>query len=72
MIKKLILRLTGILMTSYGLMFIIIYLNLLKMNYTFIEYLIYILTHAECLIIFMGIILIAISLRKEKDYELYI
>lgn len=59
-------------MTSYGLMFIIIYLNLLKMNYTFIEYLIYILTHAECLIIFMGIILIAISFRKENDYELYI
>ena len=53
-------------------MFIIIYLNLLKMNYTFIEYLIYILTHAECLIIFMGIILIVISFRKEKDYELYI
>lgn len=72
MIKKLILRLTGILMTSYGLMFIIIYLNLLKMNYTFIEYLVYILTHAECLIIFMGIILIVISFRKEKDYELYI
>ena len=72
MIKKLILRLTGILMTSYGLMFIIIYLNLLKMNYTFIEYLIYILTHAECLIIFMGIIFIVISFRKEKDYELYI
>ena len=58
-------------MTSYGLMFIIIYLNLLKMNYTFIEYLIYILTHAECLIIFMGIILIAIYFRKENDYELY-
>ena len=66
MIKNLILRLVGILITSYSLMFIIIYLNLLNMNYSLIDYILYILTHIECLIIFLGIILIIISLRKEK------
>lgn len=72
MIKNLILGLVGILITSYSLMFIIIYLNLLNMNYSLIDYILYILTHIECLIIFLGIILIIISLRKGKNHELYI
>ena len=72
MIKKLLLGLTGIFITSYSLMFIIVYLNLLNMGYSFIEYLKYIFTHTECLLIFLGILLIYISQRKDKKYELYL
>ena len=72
MIKKILLCLTGIFLTSYSLMFIIVYLNLLNMGYSFIEYLKYIFTHIECLLIFLGILLIYISQRKDKKYELYL
>ena len=34
----------------------------------YLEYLIYILTHAECLIIFMGIILIVSKIKKSDEY----
>lgn len=72
MIKKILLCLVGIFLTSYSLMFIIVYLNLLNMGYSFIEYIKYIFTHIECLLIFLGILLIYISLRKDKKYELYL
>ena len=72
MIKKILLCLVGIFLTSYSLMFIIVYLNLLNMDYSFIEYIKYIFTHIECLLIFLGILLIHISLRKDKKYELYL
>lgn len=72
MIKKLIMLILGIFITSYSLMFIIVYLNLLNMGYSLIDYLKYILTHIECLIIFMGILLIYKSIRKDKKHELYL
>jgi hypothetical protein len=51
----------------------VIYLKLLKMGLTFFEYLKYIFTRVECLTIFLGIILIYVSLRKEKKlYELHL
>lgn len=64
MIKKVLIFLLGVIITSNSLMFIIIYLNLLKMDYTFIEYLKYIFTHIECLMIIPGIILIEYSIKK--------
>ena len=45
-------------------MFIIIYLNLLKMGYTFIEYIKYICNRLECLSLLIGILLIFISFKK--------
>ena len=60
-------------MTSYSLMFIIIYLNLLKMGFSFLDYLKYIFTRFECLMIFLGIILIYLSFRKEKKiYDIHL
>lgn len=64
MIRHILLFILGILLNSISLMFIIIYLNLLKMNYTFIEYLKYIITNIECLLFIPGILLIKISLKK--------
>lgn len=73
MLKKIICFILGVFITSYSLMFIIIYLNLLKMGLTFIEYLKYIITRYECLLIILGIILICLSFRKEKKtYELHL
>lgn len=67
MLKKIVLLFTGILLCSYSLMFIIVYLNLLKMGYSFIEYLKYIFTHIECLIGVIGIIFIFFSFFKKNE-----
>ncbi len=73
MLNKIVCFLLGIFLTSYSLMFIIIYLNLLKMGLSFFEYLKYIFTRYECLMFFVGIILICISMRKDKKkYELHL
>lgn len=70
MFKKIIMFICGIIITSYSLMFIIIYLNLLKMGYSIIEYLKYIFTHLECLMIFVGILLIILSLKKKEYFKI--
>ena len=67
MLKKIVLLFTGILLCSYSLMFMIVYLNLLKMGYSFIEYLKYIFTHIECLIGVIGIIFIYFSFFKKNE-----
>jgi hypothetical protein len=64
MIKKVLIFISGIIISSTSLMYIIIYLNLLKMDYTFIEYIKYIFTHLECLLFFPGILLIEYSIKK--------
>ena len=67
MIKKIILFIIGVLMCAYSLMFIIIYLNLLKMNYSIIDYLKYIIKSIECLLLIPGIILIIIVTKKKNN-----
>lgn len=66
MINRIIIFLIGVFLSSYALMFIIVYLNLLKMGYSFLDYLKYIATSPECLVIFLGILLIHLSLRRKK------
>ena len=70
MIHRIVLFIFGILVCSYSLMFIIIYLNLLKMGYSFIDYIKYIINSKECLILFFGILLIYISIRRKDKNEL--
>jgi len=60
---KIFLLIIGIILSSVGLSFIILYLNLMVMNYSFIEYLIYILTHLSTNIFFIGIIIIYLSIK---------
>ena len=68
--KKFFFFAAGVFFTSYGLTFIIIYLNLLNMGYTLFGYIKYILTHFECLIIILGIILLYLSFeRKDKNIK---
>ena len=69
MLKRIVCFILGIILTSYSLMFIIIYINLIKMVYSFIEYIKYIFTRIECLLIILGIILIILTKIHEDNYQ---
>lgn len=63
--KTIILHIISILMISYGLTFILIYLNLFSFGYTLLEYLEFIFTNLYCLPFFIGIILLIILIFKK-------
>lgn len=71
MVKKIIMFIIGVIISAYSVMFIIIYFNILNMGYSLIDYMKYIIKKPECIIIILGILLICLSLRKEK-YEIRI
>ncbi len=67
MIFRIVLFFLGLLLCSLGLSFVIIYLNLLNMGYNFKEYVQFIISKWECLVMILGLFLIFISLyRKGK------
>lgn len=57
----------GFSMTVFGLVYIIIYLNLLTFGYTFFEYLKFIITRYECLIALFGSIILTITVIMKGD-----
>ena len=63
---KIILFSLGIFFSALGLTFIILYLNLLTIGYSFLEYVYFIIRKLECLIILVGILFIYITLRKRN------
>ncbi len=65
MIKRIICFILGVLLCSNSLTFIIVYLNLLRMDYSFSDYLSYISNRLECFTFIIGIPLIIVSLKKE-------
>lgn len=72
MFRKMFTLLIGMFMCSISMVFFLLYLNLLQMGYSFIDYLQYVFTRGECLILFVGILLICFSLKKGKNNELYL
>lgn len=66
MLIRLIFLLLGTFLIGLSITFTIIYLNLLKLGYTFLEYVNFIIRRWECLIIIIGILLVHFSLRKER------
>lgn len=54
----------GIFLTSLGLFFLILYLNLFSMGYTFFEFGKFITGRFECYLIIIGIVLIVITLER--------
>ena len=59
--------------TVIGFTYIIAYLNLLSMGYSFKEYIIFIIKRSECLIGIIGLIIINIMILIRRDnYDLYI
>lgn len=57
-------KLVSLILIIYGLTYIICYLNLLTIGYTFINYVNFIIRRKECLIFFIGVIML--FLRKGK------
>lgn len=65
--------LVGFGLTVIGLMYIIVYLNLLVIGYNFLEYVNFIIRRIECLNFIIGIVLILLSLfYKGGKNELYL
>lgn len=72
--NRIVLFLLGLAMSIFGLSYIIIYLNLLVMDYSFIDYLNYICGKVECIIFLVGYLLmiIAVYFKRRKKSELHI
>ena len=71
MFNKIFLLLLGILLVSYSLFFIIVYLNILNMDFNLISYFLFLIKRIECLLIIPGVLLIIYVLRKDKN-EIYL
>lgn len=74
MFFKFFIFIIGILLTSLSITSIILYLNLLNMGYSFIEYVNFISMRFECLALFLGVLLIIVAMwkRKEKNNDIYL
>jgi len=66
MLLRIMIFMLGILICSIGVTFIIIYLNLLNMGYSFWNYVNFIIRRIECLSFIIGIIMIYMSSFKRK------
>ncbi|MEG1015721.1 MAG: hypothetical protein RSE45_02180 [Bacilli bacterium] len=66
MLCKIFVFLMSIILTSVSLTFIILYAVLLNMNYSFFEYIKYIVTKPECICIIPGILLIIYLCKKKR------
>ena len=75
MFLKVLIYIIGLILVSTGIVFTIIYLNLMNMGYSFLEYVNFIIRRLECLNIFIGSFLIILSLiikKKGKPNDLYL
>lgn len=62
--KKYLCLLLGIFMTSLGLFFLILYLNLFNMGYTFLDFVKFIIVRWEVFLILLGSLIIYFSLER--------
>ncbi len=60
----------GVLCVSVGMMFCILYLNLLTLGYSFGNLVHFIIRRGECLIFFLGLLLLLISWKGPDFCEL--
>ncbi len=67
---RLLLYILGIVLTSIGLFFIIIYLNLLTTGYSFLDFVKFISSRKEVWLFLIGLVLIAVSLERWIKNEL--
>lgn len=67
MIIKIIILVIGYILMTYGLTYIIIYINLFSFGYTIKEYLIFLYTTTEGYLLPIGILLELIGLNIRKD-----
>lgn len=67
--KKILFLILGIILSSIGLMFIMLYLNLLTIGYNFVDYVKFIISRLECILFLIGIIMIICSLEGKRIVE---
>ena len=67
---RILLYTIGVILTSIGLFFIIIYLNLLTTGYSFFDFVKFIIRRVEVWLFLIGILCIALSLERWINYEL--
>ena len=63
--KKIILLGIGILFLAISFFFMILYLNLFTLGYSFFDYVHFINSRIECLVFYIGIILVIVGLKKK-------
>lgn len=71
---RILLYILGIILTSIGLFFIIIYLNLLTIGYSFSDYVNFIIRRPEFYYLIVGFIILTLTiiLSGGEKYELYL
>ena len=69
-----LLFLLGFGLTVIGFMYIILYLNLLTMGYSVVDYIMFVLKRRECIYDIIGLIIITITIfcKGENDNVIYI
>lgn len=67
MIARIFFFLFGFGLTVIGFIYMISYLNLLTMGYTFLEYLVFISKRYECIVAIIGFLMITCSIFKGGD-----
>ena len=73
MFYQIIILIIGIILTVLSISYIILYSNIMKIGYSFDDYLMFLSSHYECWLLLVGILLIIISIYfpwRDKD-ELY-
>lgn len=66
MILKILLFVCGVISCALSLCFLLIYINLINMGYSFKDYVHFISRKFECWLLLIGIILIILSIIKRK------
>jgi len=69
---KLTLYILGVILTSFGIFFTVVYLNLLSMGYSFLEFGQFISRKIEFWFIIIGIICLILSMERWIKNELFL
>lgn len=69
---RILMFLMGFGLTTIGLVYLILYINLFSFGYNFFDYVNFIIRRIECLNTILGLILMIISLNIGGKNELYI
>lgn len=67
---KILLFILSIICMSIGLFFIVLYLNLFTLGYSFLDFVKFIIMRVECLIFFLGLIFLFLSIGRLVRNEL--
>ena len=72
MLIKSLMFIIGFILSSLSLTFLLLYINVLNIGYSFLDFINFIIRKWELYLFFVGIILMVISLRKEKNNDIYL